>query len=366
MVFGGLTVPAALAVVTWGASGPGGFGVGILALIAATLITTGVHEAGHAVAGRLVGFGFFQICVGPVSITRGVQGLKTRLNYHWTLLGYVVSVPRHRGGLRWRKFVFTLGGPAANFLSLAPLLWFETLIPAKFGLHEPAGSFLMLATTICIGMTWFTGIVNLLPLPVQYPTDGSVLLMLLKGGPEAHRFAVLQSLSMALMAGGRPRDWDREWVETTAVEWKSKILESGAHFMAYLWALDCGHIARAGEFLDRAWNRASGVKFVADSIAVEAAYYTARYRSDPVMARRLLSGVVTSPDRSSALRAEAAILLAEGKIHESIAAANAALAEVRKWHVTPAQADTESEWIDGIIREGKARSAGVVHLDDLE
>src|SRR5262249_24506615 len=104
-----------------------------------------------------------------------------------------------------------------------------------------------------------------------------------------------------------------------------------ASLYAYTQALDAGDVETARAFLPR-FLVGYGRPYVnSPTLALEAAYFIARYWPDPVMARAWLARGDGAPHQSFMHpRAKAAILLAEGRIAEAGASAAVGLEALRR------------------------------------
>jgi hypothetical protein len=87
--------------------------IGVLVMILAAVTSIMIHEAGHVLAGWLVGFRFVLWIAGPLCIQAGQF---PRLNWNWRQMGLVISIPPIAPALRTRQILFMAGGPAANLL----------------------------------------------------------------------------------------------------------------------------------------------------------------------------------------------------------------------------------------------------------
>ena len=78
-----------------------------------------LHEFGHALVGRIVGFKLLWISLGHGRqiLDRRFLGLRLRINLI-PFSGMTLSVPRTLCGLRWRLWSFTFAGPAVHLLSI--------------------------------------------------------------------------------------------------------------------------------------------------------------------------------------------------------------------------------------------------------
>ena len=84
-----------------------------------------LHEAGHALAGSLLGFRLSVFRVVPIEIAVGGNG-RAQLKWHKRLGGGYLGLPKHTRHLPLRTLLITAGGPLANvftFLICWMLLW---------------------------------------------------------------------------------------------------------------------------------------------------------------------------------------------------------------------------------------------------
>src|SRR5215471_453308 len=92
----------------------------ILGLIAfqvvVLLLGTAVHELGHALAARAVGFGVVGVRVGPVLALADASGWRLRLTWDMAVGGELLPDPVSPDRLRERHAAMIAGGPAAHLL----------------------------------------------------------------------------------------------------------------------------------------------------------------------------------------------------------------------------------------------------------
>ncbi len=162
-----------------------------------------VHEAGHAVAGRIGGFELVAIAVGR---WRGERG-GDRWRFHRRpeergVGGFALMLPRGEDTPRWGHALYMLGGPLANLLAAAGLLALAGPADAALG-GWAGGAVLGIAAAGAL-----LGLVNLVPFTSGgWSTDGRQLLTLLRDRPEARITAQLLRVSAWATLGRRPRDW---------------------------------------------------------------------------------------------------------------------------------------------------------------
>jgi hypothetical protein len=92
----------------------------IILLLPAFFLVVGVHEAGHALAGKLVNFDFRMYVVGPFMWDKEESGWRFKWNKNVNLSGgLVICIPTTTENLAKRFSIYSLGGPAASFILTA-------------------------------------------------------------------------------------------------------------------------------------------------------------------------------------------------------------------------------------------------------
>jgi len=163
-----------------------------------------VHEGGHVLGGKLVGFRFLTMALGPLSIDTTREGRKVvRFNRQLLSAGAALSVPTSTDHLRLRTAVMTVAGPLAT-LALCPLCWWlASVVQGDFA------RFLGFTGLFSLAL----GIANLMPIRTgSLPSDGTRLKTLAMGGPRADRLCYVALVVGASREGKRPREWDPDWI----------------------------------------------------------------------------------------------------------------------------------------------------------
>jgi hypothetical protein len=297
-----------------------GQGLALLALILPlTLLGILAHELGHLAGGRLAGFRFMLLVVGPLKLQRYGERVRLGLNRSLALSGgLAASVPTDDRDLRRRMLLMVAGGPAASLLGGA------------LGLAAAA-----LADGLLAGALFAFGAVSLalalatlLPLRTSgFYSDGARILMLLRGGPAADRWCAAVATANTSMSA-RPREVSPALIARAAALPDGSLDDVGARLIAYMAALDGDDIVSAGGHLDYVLAHRGGYPAaVRPALLLEGAYYLARHRGDPAGARALLdqSGGGALIEPYTRHRAAAAVLLAEGRADEAGAIARAGL-----------------------------------------
>lgn len=322
---------------------------GSLVLLVLTLVA---HELGHLLGGWLVGFRFMLFIVGPLKVVREGTAIRVRLNKDLSLYGGVASaMPTDDRDLARRTAIVILGGPltslALGVLSLALAAWAYGALAVESSLSQLTFfAFLFGITNLAIFVT------TMIPGKTSgFDTDGAQLLDLWRGGHRAERRWLIVALSAVSIDGVRPRNWNPTQIERLLELREGQVEDVMTNLFGFYYALDRGEVARAGEHIDLCLQQADGFpEAVRPMLYAEAAYFTAHHRQDAVAARHLLqsaSGGMT--EAHTRLRAEAAVLLAEGRFVESAEKARAGLAQAEKsWDKGGAAA--EKEWLAELLQ----------------
>lgn len=142
---------------------------------------------------------------------------------------------------------------------------------------------------------------------------------MLRGGQPCERDLLALQLARPLFAGIRPHDWPHDLVLRALALAKSRAEVHASAATAYAWALDRGDIARASAYLDQLLATCPKPAQPPAVLALEAAYFEARYRGHPDLARAwLLAGSGGEFGSVMRLRAEAALYLVEGRYGEAL------------------------------------------------
>jgi hypothetical protein len=316
-----------------------------LALIPLILLALAFHELGHAAGGLLAGFRLIALVAGPLQAIATAQGLRIGLNRNADQGGgTAITLPMDGQNLQRRLMVVVGGGPLSSLLLalVAGVVAIYLLPPAPelgalAGMTGLASLAIFLAT---ISPVSSGGVLN----------DGAQLLSLLKGGPQAelrHPYLEIQAISLQ---GVRPRDWPIATLIKVFTGSDQRDDDwAAAGLLAYYHALDRGDAAAAGGFLEQVLGSYASYSLGTRSdLALEAAFYRARYCQDPIQGRDWLQrgrdGIFGPHIR---LRAEAAVLLAESQPELAAQKAREGLGETAKFY-DRGLAQAEAEWIQAI------------------
>jgi len=197
------------------------------------LIVLFIHELGHVIGGKLAGYQFVHMTVGPITIEK-VPTIKISANTNWVTFGGVASCIPIEIDLsdmvnQHKKFV--AGGPIATLLAfiISLVMWFITQ-------HDIAMLFTILHLAI------FAATVS--PSKGTFRSDGSVLLTLHKGGKEAETYLAGLILLKELMSPKKPQDWEEQLIEE-AQHTKVSIDTVQTAFLLFYYHLVTGNYEKA-------------------------------------------------------------------------------------------------------------------------
>lgn len=144
-------------------------GPGLAAFLLLMLIHIAIHECGHALAAKAVGFHVKVLAIGPLVISNSSAGYRLRFNWTGLLLlgGYMGAVPG-AGVQRFRmkQMIVIAAGPFISLISGAILLAIFYQLPGT----QLAGLWQLVAMGSVAG--FYLGAINLLPLGY---CDGTML-----------------------------------------------------------------------------------------------------------------------------------------------------------------------------------------------
>jgi hypothetical protein len=265
--------------------------------------------------------------------------------------GLAASLPVGSQRSRARRFITIAAGPFASLLLALFALSFVPAAIARSNTAAPALFFLGLLAVL----TFFGSLI-----PYRFAgmmTDGLQILRMARGGPAIVAQVWGQMLTMALLDGVRPRDLDPTWLGNYLAADESDSDYTGAHYYAYWHALDLNDPPTAAAHLDCALAKRSAANAVIQQVlALEAAYLIGRFGDDPAAARQWLTVTRSDlADDSTARRAEAAVLLAEGRPGEARASAAEGLRLIDRT-LDRGGAEAEAELLQELLRRSETAS----------
>jgi hypothetical protein len=226
-----------------------------------------------------------------------------------------------------RLAVMIAGGPVSSLVLATAALWAGALLAGAHNTGRAwafAQQFALFTAFLSLAIfvvTAFPGVTG------GFKTDGRRFFDLLRGDARSHQEKALIALTASSLAGVRPADYDPDLVTQSLALRDGSLFDLYAHLTAYSHAADLGEFARAQTLLDYLLaDEAKLMPYARDAARCEYAWLLATQTSDAVAARAWLdSAGPLSLDRATRLRAEAAVLLSEGKNAEAAACAQAGL-----------------------------------------
>lgn len=289
------------------------FGGGVIVLWLLLLLwllpIVALHEIGHALAARLVGFRIAWVHIGPFVIARKqMRQFRKSVQTPKEILGSVAAFPLNGLDLERRALAFFAGGPSASaivFLCLAFAVYYMGDTASTVAQYISRGAFLSSA--------WI-----LIPDLLLISSDSQGIIKIIRGRFDPRPLASLGIAAISIL-GVRPRDWEPSLLLLLEGSSGTTDLDAGPYLLMYYRAFDCGKLEVAGRHLDKALScDVSGTPRLENTIRNEAAYFEAAVRDNLDTARALQAAVVpefVTPDEL--LRTRAAIARSEGHEKEA-------------------------------------------------
>jgi len=274
-----------------------------------------IHEVGHLIGGRIAGFRFMLLVVGPLKVLREGNDIRLRLNTSLALAGGIAaSAPMDAYNLRRRMITMVAGGPAASLL--LAIMCSGSFLVLLAVTPTPINERVALLLPMAGLMSFAVFLITIIPARTSgFFTDGARLRMLLRAGSQAERWSALVAIYAASLGGQRPRDWSVELIQQATDLPDGTLDDASGYLLAYYWALDQQEYEKAERYLAYALGfRATLPALIRASLALEAAYLAAHYHRNPQAARAWLQQAKGGiNDRHTRLRAQAAIAWAAGE-----------------------------------------------------
>ncbi|MCU1219076.1 MAG: cytolysin immunity CylI protein [Candidatus Angelobacter sp.] len=264
-----------------------------------------IHEIGHLLLGLSVRFRLTSVRFGPVRISPPFR-LSFKIEPKTSASGFVSMIPGTSKNLRLRAMIFILGGPLANLLTGATILFLE------------AGGIL---TAIFAALSIAIGLGNLIPFRrLALISDGKRMLMLLKNRDQGERSLAILQLAAELQSGVEPENLSPDFIaKATAVKNESPDTSTGNAF-AYSCAWHQNKIDEAAQLLETSLEYSQfSAPIMREVLRCDAAVFQARKRKRIDLAEQWLSEI---PEKTLLpglrLQGESAILEAQGNIEGAL------------------------------------------------
>jgi hypothetical protein len=316
------------------------------------LLVVAVHEFGHVVGGWLTGGKLILYVVGPFMWKRTPAGLRFSWNTNVNIAGGLAScLPIDLGRVTPRRLAFMIaGGPVSSVVLAVAALWLAAwLTPRVDGLASGMAQHVALFTA-AVSVLIF--LVTAMPGTAGgFKTDGRRFLDLLRGDARSGQEQAMIALTAASLAGVRPGDYDPRLVAQAVALRDGSLFDLYAHLTVFPHAVDLGQPARAQALLDHVVaGECQLVPFARDTARCEYAWLLATHTADAAAARAWLdSAGKLDFDPATSLRAEAAVLLAEGRKAEAAAKAREGLHALEHRSLSPVKSRFAEELLEQIL-----------------
>jgi hypothetical protein len=327
-----------------------------------------IHELAHLLAALALDLRIIFFRLGPVAILRAAKGFKLqRTSGAPRMLGGVAALPKGGRISRWRMVIFVVAGSVANLMVATLCFWGVYWLNEATILLYPSRPLtfwnkILVPRSQAASCLSIAGLMNLICfIEILVParrkgvsSDAARLLDLLRKGTLGDIDWLVTILHGALLDGIRPRDWNSAYVEAMLTARTGTPKDAIANLFAYYHARDTGRIDLAGQLIDLAVAQRQGYPLALHpSILLEAAYFEGRYRHNAAGAREWLQqaqrGQVESQTR---LRAEAAVLWAEGRFADAAAKVQEGLAVLAQ-SADPGGALAEEDWLKDVLERSQ-------------
>lgn len=337
---------------------PGAKGLKLLVIAALPLgwlVTVGIHELGHLVGGWLGGGRFLLWVVGPFMVRRTPSGIRPAWNRNINVAGGLAACLPFDPALMSpkRTAVMVLGGPLASLVLVVALLWLAAGLTGAPGPVSTARALVQNVTVFTAGLSLVIFIVTAAPSEAGgFKSDGKRVYELLRGGPRSEQEAALMMLTTAGLAGIRPADCDQALLEKVLSLRDGSIFDLYGHFTAYYCAADRGEWPAAQRHLDYVLGGEDKVMpHLRDVVRCEYAWLIARQTGDATLACAWLETAGNLDfDPATRLRAEAAVLFAEGRTLAAAAKAREGLHAVEHKSLSPVKNPFATEALAEILQ----------------
>ena len=297
-------------------------GVNGLLLLPLLWLGIAVHEASHAIAGRLVGLEFGGIAVGGFVFTKSGTRWTCRFELRFLLDGFFWPLSGSVGFELFKWAWMIAAGPCAS----ASLALLSGLLCSQYG----SGHWAWLGTLLWTSLFLSAG--SIFPFSSgAVRSDGARLWQFVRHPRQAQSFMALMLVQTENTGGTLPRSWSRVLFEEMLRTPPSEPEYAYCQLLAFYRRIDEGAEIAALQHLESALSRLPRAgKPLRQVIFIEAACASAGIRKNPEQARewRKRAIALMKPRSLDALDAEIAI--SEGRFEAALKHLEAAHAHLDK------------------------------------
>ena len=323
------------------------------------LLVVGWHELGHLVGGWLTGGRFLLWVIGPFMIRRTPTGIRFAWNRSVNLTGGMAAcLPLEPGAMTARRAaVMITGGPVASLVLIVIALWLAAAVAAGVGAVPSGWAVLQHLAMVTAGMSFVIFLITALPGTAGgFKTDGKRVFDLLRGDRRSEQEAALLALTTASFAGVRPADYDPALVAKVVSLGDGSLFDLYGHLTVYAYAADGGDWPSAQAHLEKVVaGEDRMVPYMRDFARCEYVWLLAKAGTAREARAWLESAGKLDFDPATRLRAEAAVLLAEGKTTEALAKACEGLQALKRKSMSPVESAFAREALEEVVERSGGR-----------
>ena len=188
-----------------------------------------------------------------------------------------------------------------------------------------------------------------------FKSDGRRFFDLLRGDARSEQEAALLVLTTAGLTGIRPADYDPALVAKTVSLNDGSLFDLSGHLTVYYHAADRAQWSAAQAHLDHVLSGASDLMpFMRDTAACEYAWLIAGKTGDAAARAWLATAGKLDFDPATRLRAESAVLLAEGRPAEAAAKAREGLHALEHRSLSPVKSPFAEDALEQLLQRAEA------------
>ncbi len=219
--------------------------IGLVAL--ASILTTVIHEFGHAIIAWCFEMGLVSFKAGPFQWAKA-EG-KWKFKFHTAGLltagGAVSAVPTNSDQPRWQEILMIFAGPLANLMIGGPAIW--AVLHDRWTSYQHSWEFVAFTGSFC----FIAAVLNLFPFMSEGGcySDGARILQIVTHSPLDDYHRTMASIASTVITGRRYRDLDVAAIERAARLFPDEFREVHLHLCACHFYEDSGRLPEASAAL---------------------------------------------------------------------------------------------------------------------
>ncbi|PRT15286.1 M50 family metallopeptidase [Bacillus wiedmannii] len=173
----------------------------IVGLLSSVWIAITIHELGHIIFGRIVGFEFVYFITGPIKIEKTQKGITLKENKNWESVGGIAKMKPpivKLEEMRHRQILYSAGGPIFSFL-------FSFI---GIFLYNEINQVILLYFSLLNAAIFIVTII-----PIGKRTDGYSIFSLLRNNEKSIKRLEDMLIYTELISNKEPSEWNKEYIE---------------------------------------------------------------------------------------------------------------------------------------------------------